>query len=97
MRDHTKLRAFELTLPVHLDNVINVMFQTQHMTARHYNLLLLEKADIVIRPDVGLVHWSEFKLLNYMIEEGDRVAEEAIASIQQAIKERKSKWKLIFN
>lgn len=80
-----------------LDNVINVMFQTQHMTARHYNLLLLEKADIVIRPDVGLVHWSEFKLLNYMIEEGERVTEEAIARIQQAIKEKKSKWKQIFS
>lgn len=80
-----------------LDNVINVMFQTQHMTARHYNLLLLERADVVIRPDVGLVHWSEFKLLNYMIEEGERVAEEAVSTIQHVIKDKKSKWKLIFH
>ncbi|MFQ5652220.1 MAG: patatin-like phospholipase family protein [bacterium] len=79
-----------------LDNVISVMFQTQHMTARHFNLLLLEEADVVIRPDVGLVHWSEFKLLNYMIEEGERVTEEAIPKIKQLIKEKTSTWKRLF-
>lgn len=80
-----------------LDNVVNVIFQTQHMTARHYNLLLLEKADVVIRPDVGLVHWSEFKLLNYMIEEGERVTEAALPKIRQAVNAKKSTWKKIFH
>ncbi len=79
-----------------LDNVISVMFQTQHMTARHYNLHLLDQADVVIRPDVGLVHWSEFKLLNYMIEEGERVAEEAIPELRQMIKDKTSSWKGMF-
>lgn len=80
-----------------LDNVINVIFQTQHMTARHYNLHLLEQADVVIRPDVGLVHWSEFKLLNYVVEEGERVTEEAVPKIKQLIKEKRRKWKKIFH
>ena len=79
-----------------LDNVINVMFQTQHMTARHYNLHLLNQADVVIRPDVGLVHWSEFKLMNYMVEEGERVANEAIPFIQQLIKDKTHSWKNMF-
>jgi len=76
-----------------LDNVVNVIFQTQHMTARHYNLLLLEKADVVIRPDVGLVHWSEFKLLDYLIEEGERVTQDALPRIKQAIKAKQKSWK----
>ncbi len=79
-----------------LDNVINVMFHTQHMTARHYSLLLLEKADVVLRPDVGLVHWSEFKLLNYMIEEGERVTELALPAIKQAVKAKTKSWKKHF-
>jgi len=74
-----------------LDNVIDVIFQTQHMTARHYNLHLLEKADVVIRPDVGEVHWSEFKLLDYMIEEGEKVTEAAMPDIRNVIR-AKSGW-----
>jgi len=74
-----------------LDNVIDVIFQTQHMTARHYNLHLLEKADVVIRPDVGEVHWSEFKLLDYMIEEGEKVTEAMLPDIRSSIR-AKSGW-----
>lgn len=79
-----------------LDNVIDVMFQTQHMTTRHFNRLLLQQADVVIRPDVGLVHWSEFKLLAYMIEEGERVTQEALPEIQKVIKEKASAWRQLF-
>lgn len=80
-----------------LSNVINIIFQTNHMTARHYHLHLLKQADVVIRPNVGLVHWSEFKLLNYMIEEGERVTEEALPKIREVIKSRKSLWKRVLN
>lgn len=73
-----------------LDNVINIMFQTNHMTARHYNLHLLKKADVIIRPNVGQVHWSEFKLLHYIIEEGERVAQEAIPLIRKIIRNKNS-------
>lgn len=79
-----------------LDNVINVMFQTQHMTAKHYNNLILEQADIIIRPKVGNVHWSEFKLLNYLVEEGERVAEDILPQIRQTIRAKNSLWNKIF-
>jgi NTE family protein len=77
-----------------LNNVIDVIFQTNHMTARHYNLHLLKSADVVIRPNVGLVHWSEFKLLNYMIEEGEKVAEEALPEIRKKIRPKRRFWKV---
>ncbi len=82
-----------------LNNVINIIFQANHMTARHFNLHLLKMADVVIRPNVGQVHWSEFKLLRYMIEEGERVAEEALPQIQRLIKKKSAKswvWKKFF-
>ncbi|MFQ5824729.1 MAG: patatin-like phospholipase family protein [bacterium] len=73
-----------------LNNVINIIFQTNHMTARHYNLHLLKQADVIIRPKVGNVHWSEFKLLRYLIEEGERVTQEAIPLIREKIKKKSS-------
>jgi len=79
-----------------LNNVINIIFQANHMTARHFNLHLLKMADVVIRPNVGQVHWSEFKLLRYIIEEGERVAEEALPQIQRLVNRRSIKswvWK----
>jgi NTE family protein len=82
-----------------LTNVINIIFQTNHMTARHFNLHLLKMADVVIRPNVGQVHWSEFKLLRYVIEEGERVAEEALSQIQKLVKKKSTKswaWKKFF-
>lgn len=82
-----------------LNNVINIIFQANHMTARHFNLHLLKMADVVIRPNVGQVHWSEFKLLRYMIEEGERVAEEALPQIQRLVNRRSTKswvWKKFF-
>ncbi len=76
-----------------LDNVINIIFQTNHMTARHYNLQLLKMADVVIRPNVGLVHWSEFKLLDYMIEEGEKVAATALTQIRKVINKKSRFWR----
>ncbi|MFQ5863866.1 MAG: patatin-like phospholipase family protein [bacterium] len=73
-----------------LDNVVNIIFQSNHITARHYNLYLLRQADVVIRPIVGNVHWSEFKLLRYLIEEGERVTQEAVAVIRKKIKQKTS-------
>ena len=79
----------ELNDEPNLDNVINVMFQTQHMTARHFNLHLQKQADVVIRPNVGKVHWSEFKLVNYLVEEGEKAALAALPDIRKAVKKKK--------
>lgn len=78
-----------------LNNVINIIFQANHMTARHFNLHLLRLADVVIRPNVGLVHWSEFKLLRYMVEEGERVAREALPKIQSLVRRKSRKASLL--
>ena len=80
-----------------IDNVINVMFQTQHMTARHFNYQLLQKADVVIRPNVGLIHWSEFKLLHYLIEEGEKVTTEMLPKIKTVVKQKSNVWQRILH
>ncbi|RMD93231.1 MAG: hypothetical protein D6813_04445 [Calditrichaeota bacterium] len=73
-----------------INNVINIIFQTNHMTARHYNLHLLQFADVVIRPEVGKVHWSEFKLLNYLIEEGEKATEKVLPQIRKVLRAKQN-------
>jgi NTE family protein len=65
-------------------------------TLKEYELI---DADIVIRPKVGNLHWSEFSHARSLVEEGERVAEEHVDAIRRAIRssKRRSAAKRIFN
>jgi len=56
-------------------------------------------ADIVIRPKVGNLHWSEFSHARSLVEEGERVAEEHVDAIRRVIRssKRRSTAKRLFN
>ena len=60
------------------------------MANRLKNYELMD-ADIVIRPAVGRLHWSEFSRAKHLIEAGERAAAEKLKEIQRAIPGRK-KW-----
>lgn len=75
-----------------IENVIDVVFRTNLITAKRYNALLLEQADAVIRPQVGQVHWSEFKRLEELVEEGARATKAALPQIAEAIDRRRTLW-----
>jgi len=87
----------DLTAEPELENVVDIIFRTSSITARKYTLLLMKEADVVIRPKVGTVHWSEIKLLREMIREGERAAREALPELQQAIKKKSSLVEKIFH
>src|SRR5262245_59760207 len=61
---------------VETENVIDVIFRANSITSRKLTHLLLASADLVIRPKVGHVHWSEFRLAPTLIAEGERAAKE---------------------
>jgi len=77
-------------LPVQneFDNIIEIMIRHNQMTGDAYNNLLLENADVAIRPDVGSYHWAEFGNIDYMIEAGEQAANEAISKIKKITKRR---------
>ena len=52
-------------------------------TISHHPRLL--DADIVIRPKVGNLHWSEFSHARSLVEEGERAAREHLEEIRNAI------------
>lgn len=73
---------------VEAENVIDVMFRANTITSRKLTQLLLADADIVIRPNVGEVYWSEFQLLNALITEGERAMLQQMPALQNSIKPR---------
>jgi NTE family protein len=71
---------------VETENVIDIIFRANAITSRKLTHLLLASADLVIRPKVGLVHWSEFRLVHTLVAEGERAAEEKVETLQELIK-----------
>ena len=45
----------------------------------------LKGADVVIRPDVGSLHWTDFLMARDLIREGERAAHERMAAVQKAL------------
>jgi NTE family protein len=76
-----------------LDSVIDIVFRASAITARQYSEMLLREADVVIRPDVGNLHWSEFSKMPIALTAGERAAKKALSEIRRYVKPRRSIWK----
>jgi NTE family protein len=65
-------------------------------TLKEYELM---DADVIIRPKVGNLHWSEFSQAGSLVEEGERAALEHLDAIRRVIRgsKRRSTIKRLFN
>lgn len=70
------------------DNILDIMARTNLMTGHALNESQLEKADIVIKPDVGQFHWSEFEKMDYFIEQGKNAARSALWDLKKITRRR---------
>jgi NTE family protein len=61
--------------------VPTVMVRANLMTHRALRETMLAAADLVVRPDVGVIHWSEFSRLDESIAGGRAAAQAAAAAI----------------
>lgn len=73
-----------------IENVVDMVFRTGTITSRRFNHLLLEKADFVIRPRVGHVHWSQFEDISALVTEGERLTTALIPEIKRLVSRRSS-------
>lgn len=71
---------------VELERGLNVMLRTSAITRQRLKDLELESADIVIRPEVGDVHWANFSKLNHLIELGRVAGRQKIEEIKKLTK-----------
>ncbi len=79
-----------------LDSVIDIVFRASTITARQYTEMLLREADVVIRPEVGDIHWSEFSKMPMALTAGERAAKKALSDIRRYVKPRRRLWERVF-
>jgi NTE family protein len=79
-----------------LDNVIDIIFRASTITSHRYNKMLLEKAEVIIRPQVGDVHWSEFHNVAALVAEGERAAKRMLPEIQHLLDRKQTLWQRVF-
>ena len=72
-----------------IDNVIDLVIRSAQISARHLDEHLKRKADLVIKPTIGNVHWSEFGRYKELIQLGEDAALRALPDIQQLRVERR--------
>lgn len=87
----------DLIRPKEFKNGLEIMFRADEITNYRLNTIHLKDADVVIRPQVGEVHWANFTMIEELVEQGERAAEEKLVEIRDVIKsyERSKFHKLI--
>ena len=68
-----------------LDSGLDVILRVESIAGSRLNALELEKADVVITPDVGTKYWSDFSGFEELINEGVLAAETELYNIKAAI------------
>jgi NTE family protein len=69
-----------------LERGLNVMLRTSAITRQRLKEMELQNADVVIRPDVGHIHWANFSKLNELIELGRDACRHKIEEIKKMTK-----------
>lgn len=68
-----------------LDNVVKIIFRASSITGERYNKTLLTNADLILRPDIGYLHWSEFDKYEEAIKAGELIAEKKLSVIYKKL------------
>jgi NTE family protein len=68
-----------------LRNVVDVYLRISEIMGKKLKEYELADADVVILPEVGDLHWSEFSEAMNLIDEGKKAAREKLADIRNVI------------
>ena len=80
-----------------LDNIVDILARCHDILADAYRGFLQREADLVIRPDVGSVHWTKLDLMDKLVEEGEKAAERALPELAALFDKREPLWKRLMN
>lgn len=77
---------------------LDVILRTTYISGIFLNELRLRQADLVIRPEVGNIHWVNFKKLYYCIKKGEEATRAKLKEINKLIRKRKVEtlWKRLW-
>ncbi len=69
-----------------VDTVTEILYRAGEITSNRLEELELSDADIVIRPQVGDLHWADFTRSKDLVINGENACRESMKSINKAIK-----------
>jgi hypothetical protein len=75
--------------PLEDRSIISIMQRCDLIRGLQLSRLELEKADVIIHPDVADCHWSCFTECDRFVEEGVKEAKRQLSKIRNAIKVRR--------
>jgi NTE family protein len=78
------------------ENVVDIIFRSNSILSYQYKQMLLDYADVVISPNVGEVHWSDFQNVRPLVAEGERAAQQMLPQILQLFERKQSIWRRLF-
>lgn len=78
----------DLHIQNEFDNIIDITMRNSQMMGYAYSKILLEDADVVVRPKVGKYHWAEFNHIDKFIAEGEVATQKVISKIRLITKRR---------
>lgn len=72
----------DLTLDEELKAIQDIFIRANDITSHYLSSYELSRADVVIRPRVGTMHWTDFTNAGPLIREGEQAARESMEEIR---------------
>jgi NTE family protein len=63
----------------------DICFRASDIMGFHFETYMLDKADVVIQPRVGSLHWTDFALAKGLVREGERAAREKLHLLRKTL------------
>jgi NTE family protein len=63
----------------------DICFRASDIMGFHFETYMLDKADVVIQPRVGSLHWTDFALARDLVREGEKAAREKLHLFAKAL------------
>jgi len=80
-----------------LKNGLELLIRANNVTGRLLCDLQLEDADVVVRPEVGHLHWAAFDRAAFCIREGEKAMEAALPEVREKCFDRGTRgWRAAF-
>ncbi len=78
-----------------LNNVIDIFIRAHHAAISRLNQLLVKDADIVLKPEIGGINWTEFEQIDTLIKQGEAEVDKHIHEIKKRYKRMHYPWNRI--
>ena len=72
---------------------LDVLLRSESIACSRLNAQEISKADIVIRPEVGQIYWSDFNELDLLVSEGAAAAQSQVSEIRKIIRRKRRIFK----